>query len=486
MKFFIRTTEKTGTATLYCRIQKRTPKLDLKASTEIKVDITAWNKAQKSIKAWSSYVTTEEGSRIHELINAIEQSVEYALKNGITVKGKLMFFIEGDKDNNAMVLAEAIRVITNKELLQRKKEYRNEVKVSANAKDNTFVAFVQQYILECESGERLKHDSVTPQRISASYIKNLKGFRNKILEYEKKKHVVLGFDDITMDFYKSFQNFFISKNYSPNTIARHMRDLKTIMRAALDLKKTDNREFLNRDFAAKGEEVDNVWLTDDQVQHMFSLQLDTYQDAVDLLDKVSISEDKKKSLQHALKRDIYRQNLRNARDIFIVGCLTGQRVSDYKRINAKMIEDLGDSGKFLHITQQKTGHEVYIPLDQRVDDILKRHGGHLPKMYDQHLNDHIKIVGLLCGWTQPANIQERRGLMQYNSGKAFYQCLMTHTARRTFATSWYKKEAPLSAIMNVTGHSSEQMLRRYLKLDSEDKGKFAALEFVKRGMNQVK
>ena len=486
MKFYLRTKKLAGTSKLYTRVQKSNPKVDVELCTQILVDIEQWNKSQKSINAWNNFLKTADGQRIAKMLSDIEDSINDAVRNGIVVNGTQRFLAQGQTENNSAILQEAIRVITNKELLMRKKQYKNEVKVSANAKDNTFVAFVEQYILECESGKRLKHDSVTPQRISASYIKNLKGFRNQILEYQKKKHIVLGFDDITMDFYKSFQNFFISKNYSPNTIARHMRDLKTIMRAALDLKKTDNREFLNRDFVAKGEDVDNVWLTDDQVQQMFSLKLDTYQDAVDLLDKVSIPEDKKKSLQHALKRDIYRQNLRNARDIFIVGCLTGQRVSDYKRINYKMIEDLGHSGKFLHITQQKTGHEVYIPLDQRVDDILKRHGGHLPKMYDQHLNQHIKVVGLLCGWTQPANIQERRGLMQYNSGKAFYQCLMTHTARRTFATSWYKKETPLSAIMNVTGHSSEQMLRSYLKLDSEDKGKFAALEFVKRGMNQAK
>ena len=96
------------------------------------------------------------------------------------------------------------------------------------------------------------------------------------------------------------------------------------------------------------------------------------------------------------------------------------------------------------------------------------------------------MVGLLCGWTHPAHIEQTRGGMTYDNGKKFYECIMTHTARRTFATSWYKKDAPLSAIMTVTGHSSEAMLRRYLKLNDQEKGRQAAIELAQRGFKQAK
>ena len=49
------------------------------------------------------------------------------------------------------------------------------------------------------------------------------------------------------------------------------------------------------------------------------------------------------------------------RDIFIVGCLTGQRVSDYSRICEDMITEIGGT-EFILITQQKTEKKVYIPL----------------------------------------------------------------------------------------------------------------------------
>jgi integrase len=69
--------------------------------------------------------------------------------------------------------------------------------------------------------------------------------------------------------------------------------------------------------------------------------------------------------------------------------------------------------------------------------------------------------------------------MEYKSKKKFYECIKTHTARRTFATNAYKAGVPLSAIMAVTGHSSEAMLKRYLKLDDKERAILASAEFNK-------
>ena len=68
--------------------------------------------------------------------------------------------------------------------------------------------------------------------------------------------------------------------------------------------------------------------------------------------------------------------------------------------------------------------------------------------------------------------------MEVPTQKAFYDCLMTHTARRTFATNAYKHKISLSSIMVITGHSSEKMLRKYLKLDSEERAMLAAAEIA--------
>ena len=91
-------------------------------------------------------------------------------------------------------------------------------------------------------------------------------------------------------------------------------------------------------------------------------------------------------------------------------------------------------------------------------------------------------MGLLLGWTEPAGLTERKGVMEYQSKKRFCDALATHTARRTFATNAYKAGVPLSAIMAVTGHASEDMLRRYLKLNTKERALLAAVEFDKVAM----
>ena len=69
--------------------------------------------------------------------------------------------------------------------------------------------------------------------------------------------------------------------------------------------------------------------------------------------------------------------------------------------------------------------------------------------------------------------------MSYQENVPYYTMLKTNTCRRSFATNAYRANVPLSAIMAVTGHSSEDMLRRYLKLSNKERALFAAEELCK-------
>ena len=362
-----------------------------------------------------------------------------------------------DKDNtltkeeaqeviNSVINAEHIADVKAKEEEDRKRKEKARMEEEARNR-MTLNKFIDNYIHECESGQRLKKKS--SRNIAFSTIKGYKGFQSQFNEYQKKRHKVMDFDDVTMDFYKDFKRFFIEKEYSPNTIARHVRILKIMLYAAKDMKYIHNLDFTNSGFSADWEDVDNVYLTEERVQQMYEF---------DLSDNETLSD---------------------ARDIFIIGCLTGQRVSDYKRINSRMIVKLRDGKEYIHLTQQKTHKEIYVPLDIRVKNILDRHNGTLPKIYDQHLNQRIKEVGERLGWTEIADISERKGTLTYKSDKRFCDCIKTHTARRTYATVAYQNNVPLAAIMAVTGHSSETMLKKYLKLDSKERAMLAAQEMAK-------
>lgn len=341
----------------------------------------------------------------------------------------------------------------------------------------TFMQFIEQYISECESGERLRQKST--RKITPGTIKNYHGFLAQMKEYQAVRKRVVDWDDLTFDFYNDYKQFFISKNYSPNTIARHIKNMKTILYAAKALHLTTRDDFTSTHWSADREEVDNIYITWERLRQMYDFDMSDYQQMKQRAVRFAKDEEERKKVVHALMRDLYRQKLTEARDIFVLGCLVGQRVSDYKRINMDMIETITGDRKFLHLVQVKTGKDVYIPYNDMMGRILKKYKGGLPKIYDQHLNDRIKVVGLLLGWTEPAGLMEHRGLMEYPSKKRFCDAIVTHTARRTFATNAYRDGVPLSAIMAVTGHSSEEMLRRYLKLSTKERALLAAEAFDK-------
>lgn len=341
----------------------------------------------------------------------------------------------------------------------------------------TFTEFVEQYIEECESGDRLKQKST--KKITAGTLKNYHGFLSQLKDYQASKKVVIDWDDLSLSFYHDYKQWFISKNYSPNTIARHIKTMKTMLYAAKDLHLTTRDDFMSRQWSADSEPVDNVYIPEERLKELYEFDMMDYQTMKLRVEKYAKDKAEKQKVIHALQRDLYRQKLTEARDIFVLGCLTGQRVSDYKRINLDMIETIQGDRKFLHLVQVKTEKDVYIPYNNMIGDILKKYDGKLPKIYDQHLNDRIKVVGLLLGWTEPAGLTERKGLLEYESKKRFCDALATHTARRTFATNAYKNGVPLSAIMAVTGHSSEEMLRKYLKLGTKERALLAAEAFDK-------
>lgn len=363
--------------------------------------------------------------------------------------------------------------IMNKSYIQEFDKKKEEEGAKVEAVRKTLKEFIREFIRECETGERLKRKST--RKIAASTIKNYKGTLAQIEEYEKASHHSIDFDDMTMDFYDGWRQFFIGKRYSPNTIGRHVKNLKIFLYAAKDLKLTTTTDFESARFSADREDVDNVYLTDERVQEMYDFRPTDEESLARLIGRAPANE--REELRELTEKATSRQLLEEAKDVFVVGCLTGQRVSDYKRIHSGMIERLRDGRRYICIEQEKTGKEFFLPLDERVEKILAKYGGRLPKTYDQKLNERIKIVGRLLGWRENAGLTERHGLMEVRSRKKFYECIKTHTARRTFATNAYKNGISLASIMAVTGHSSEQMLRKYLKLDSKERAILAAEEF---------
>ena len=461
-----------GSVNLYARIYKRNV-MNNAIALGVSLSKSDWHFIESVLKNASEAQKTGGAITLRDTL-AINL---WNIKNGLDI---MLSAGTVTIDSAKKYITSILRQDIIKEVERQKEETE---KKEAEAKRVTLMEWIDEYIRQCESGERLKQKST--KNITPGTIKSYRTTKAQLEAYQEKRHKIIDFDDVTLDFYDDWRRFFLekknkageSKPYSPNTIGKHVKNLKIFLYAAKEMKLTTTTEFESSRFSADSVDVENVYLTDERVQEMYETDFED-EKTIEKLMKQAPSDEERDAMKDQLTRRTPKL-LNEAKDIFTVGCLTGQRVSDYKRINESMYRKLSDDNEYIYLQQDKTGKWIYIPLDLRVRAILTKYHGKLPHIYDQDLNERIKVIGRLLGWRENAGITERHGMMEVPTQKMFYECMMTHTARRTFATNAYKRKISLSSIMVITGHSSEKMLRKYLKLDNEERAILAAAEFAK-------
>lgn len=343
--------------------------------------------------------------------------------------------------------------------------------LESNTKNKILLTdFMAKLMEDYNSGKRLKAEQST--KVSSGYIKGMNNVRNDIINFEKTHRRRVFLDNVTMDFQRDLVKWYKDRGILPNTINTRMARLRVVMRIAYEEKKTKCNDFRSAEFVPKQVEVDEIFLTPKQIQEFLDVDLSSVEKVKELQDKVKFTKARQKELKTINPERV--RHLQYSRDIFVVGCLTGQRVSDYSRICQSMITQI-DNIDFICLTQTKTKKKVYIPLDKRVSKILNKYNGVLPKQDFESMNANLRYIAELLHWTWKPNIDETR--MGGKKGNRFCDMLSSHTARRSFATNAHAAGVPLSSIMAITGHSSEKTLKRYLKLHAEEKAIIAAKDF---------
>lgn len=249
----------------------------------------------------------------------------------------------------------------------------------------------------------------------------------------------LTFDSVSTEFYTQFISFCLSKNYKQNTIGRAIKSLKLIMKVAYKEGIHNNEIFKDEDFKAVTEDVDNIYLTVEELQALYNLDL---------------SKDKVKE---------------RARDLFLIGCYTAQRFSDYSRFRPEHIKTTGNGTKVIDIVTKKTKKRVIIPfLFPELDILLKKYDYRSPKTYEQDLNEQIKEVGKLAKLTSDVVIADKVGGKMVETVYKKHDLIKTHTARRSGATNLFKMGYATLEIMKITGHTSEATFMKYIKVSKEE------------------
>ena len=424
IKFYIRSKTEGQPATVYLRFSD-TRKTDIWTPTTEKIFPEYWSNKTQSFKqriVYNNIFTEKDKTKIEARFNNLKESIS---KDILELKGK---------------------PITKDWLILTINKFNN--KKSAGAE--TLNQFIKRFIAEITSGQRLNKG----KRYQFSTIKNYTGFETQLNEYqgiytderlkelkEKKENPrplkMVNFEDITIDFYKKFLYYFNDKDYSPNTIGRHIKHLKVIMKQAKTEGLHNNMEFQNESFEAMSEKVDNIYLNESELKKLFNLDL---------------SDNK---------------TLEITRDVFLCGCYTAQRFSDYSRVNKSNIRTIEEI-KVIDLIQQKTGERVVIPIRHELDIILKRYDYTLPKTFEQKINERIKDIGQMAGITELIQYEENRGGLRVKKSVMKCDLIKTHTARRSGCTNMYLAKIQAIDIMKISGHKTEREFLKYIKTGKED------------------
>ena len=117
--------------------------------------------------------------------------------------------------------------------------------------------YIKRFLTDAKAG-KIKNKS--GRNIAPGTVRGLKGFQRIFNEYQgiytderkeelkeaqkslRQRHTI-DFDDVTIDFYKSFKNYLTDEGYKLNTVGRVIKQLKFFMARSLAEKKHHNREF---------------------------------------------------------------------------------------------------------------------------------------------------------------------------------------------------------------------------------------------------
>lgn len=134
-------------------------------------------------------------------------------------------------------------------------------------------------------------------------------------------------------------------------------------------------------------------------------------------------------------------------------------------------------GDILDVISKKTNKRQRFALANEVMMILSKYpkapdepGPYIfPRITNQKYNEQLKVVGKLAGMTGYWITEKQSGRTKTREVRPKYELLTSHVARRTFVTMCLRKGMSPEDIRAVTGHTTADMMMKYVKFDDESK-----------------
>lgn len=260
----------------------------------------------------------------------------------------------------------------------------------------TFPVFARTYIQESDRKRSTKENLLTTITV-------LQEFRPGI-----------DFKDITYTFLRDFEVHLKEKGNSVNTIAKHLRQLRTLVNEAINQGYIPSDAYPFRKFKIKQEKGRKEFLTPDELKRLENLDVD-------------------KKLRHVL-------------DAFLFCCYTGLRYSDFCQLTPENIIRVNGK-RWLYFKSVKTDVEIRLPLhllfEGKALAVLER--------YDI-VTDFAKIG---------PNSEANKYLVQLAALARIRKHITYHTARHTCATLLVHQGVPITTVQKLLGHTSVRTTEVY-------------------------
>lgn len=275
---------------------------------------------------------------------------------------------------------------------------------------------------------------------------------NQLKEYGIQNATDLEFSEITKAFFDEFILWLYAppRQYSRNYVAGVIKRTKLFMQRAYEAGLHNNKQFLGV-----------------RMPEVPSDEIALFMDDLKKLSDLDLSKNKR---------------LERARDLFLVGCFTGLRISDYGRIKPEHI--VTENGlQLISIITDKTGAKVKIPLYPILEKLLTKYNFALPVMERESektiFNNDVKSICKLAGFTEKILIRENKAGHELEKEVLRYSKVSTHTARRSFATNFILLGVPIHYIMAILGHKTEAQTRAYARISQSMYAQGFSLEMEK-------
>ncbi len=316
------------------------------------------------------------------------------------------------------------------------------VKVESEKKTVDFIDYLKSHIKKIRAGNELN------ERTAQKY-------QTLLFNLQKFRPGKLPFESIDMQ----FRNDFIQWRYdhtkaeSQNTINKDFGSVKNILKLSSKEGLHNNTIFRDDDFHVKTVTTSIFALNESEVNKLYEYDFSN------------------------------NKRLERVRDWFLISCWSALRWSDFSTLEPEHIIKDGEDN-FLRKKNIKTGTVVYVPVDERLYQMLEKYDFTSIEISNQKFNDYIKEVFEIAGITDKIILDTNFKGKNKEVIERKCDIVSAHDGRRTYCTINYLKGYPIGLLMQVSGHTQESTFLSYVGADPLAKAKALMKQQKEKALSQ--